>query len=134
MHAPSLFLRLKFAYPFQTCTQISGIHKALIHVMTYKLIRQSFSQLYANVKASTCMSTLYKLKHHYLNWKFSLTAKKLEPSARLACVICIKYKAQRHKYCICQYGYNLIRQYIFKKDKKEIVCKVCEHNRYLIVI
>ena len=29
------------------------------------------------------MSTLYKLKLHHLNWKFSLTAKNLEPSARL---------------------------------------------------
>ena len=34
------------------------------------------------------MSTLYKLKLHYRNWKLSLTAKKLEPSARLLNTIC----------------------------------------------
>ena len=31
---------------FQTCTQMSGIHKVLIHVMRYKLSRQ---------KVSTCV-------------------------------------------------------------------------------
>ena len=39
---------------FQTCTQIFDIHKALIHVMREKLIRQ----LYVALKVSTCMSTL----------------------------------------------------------------------------
>ena len=52
------------AYLFQVSTQTFGIHKALIHVRRYKLIRQRFlPEQYVDVISSNVY-----VRVHYVKW------------------------------------------------------------------